>query len=118
MPSESTQFKPGNKANPSGRPKGAKSKVRFDVAQTLKDLKYCPFTHLYQMATDETWSKRERTQAACELASYVAPKLKAVEISSDSAKEGFQMILNVGAQKQTDGDASLQRDENSESVPS
>lgn len=118
MPSQTTQFKAGNNANPSGRPKGSTNKIRFDVAKILKDGNYCPFTHLYKIATDETWSKRERTQAACELASYVAPKLKAVEITTDGDNSGFQMILNVGAQTQTNGDASLQCDKDSESVPS
>jgi len=118
MPSERTQFKPGNNANPSGRPKGAKNKVRFDVSQILSDLKYCPFTHLYNMANDESWSKRERTQAACELAGYVAPKLKAIEISADEFTEGFQMVFNVNKEKVADAVDNVQRNEDSKPVSS
>lgn len=116
MPSESTQFKKGNTANPSGRPKGAKTKIRFDVAQTLKDLNYCPFTHLHKIANDDGWPKRERTQAACELAGYVAPKLKAVELSASDIKEGFQFMFNI--KKEENVGNKLQRDEDSEPVSS
>jgi hypothetical protein len=118
MPSESTQFKPGNRANPSGRPKGTKNKVRFDVSEILSNLKYCPFTHLYKIATDESWSKRERTQAACELAGYVAPKLKAIEINADELKEGFSMVFNVNKEKVADGVDNVQRNEDGKPVSS
>lgn len=118
MPREDGYFKKGQVPNPTGRPKGAKGKVKFEVAQILGDLNYCPFTHLYKMAMDESWSKRERTHAACELAGYVAPKLKAIEISSDDFKEGFSMIFNVNKEKGVDAVDNIQRNEDSKPVSS
>jgi|ERR1700692_1422210 len=106
------QFKKGEVRNPNGRPKGSKNHKGFDVTQILKDLKYCPFTHLYKMATDETWSKRERTQAAIELCTYVAPKLKSVELSA-SQKENIHLMLNCGKEKQDENLEII--DENQES---
>jgi hypothetical protein len=118
MTRESSYFKKGNNANPGGRPKGAKNKVKYEVAQILSDLNYCPFTHLYKMAMDENWGDRERTRAACELAGYVAPKLKAIEISSEDFKEGFNMIFNVNKEKGTDAVDNLQCNEDSKPISS
>lgn len=118
MSQQDTQFKKGQSGNPNGRPVGAKSIKRFDVAQILGGLGYCPFTHLYKMANDPTWSKRERTQAACELAGYVSPKLKAIEISADELKEGFSMVFNVNKEKVADGVDNVQRNEDGKPVSS
>ena len=95
------QFKKGEVPNPNGRPKGSKNHRGFNVEQILKDLKYCPFTHLYKMAMDENWAKRERTQAAIELCGYVAPKLKAVELSA-TQKENISLMINCGNEKDKD----------------
>lgn len=93
----------GKDANPNGRPKGSKTKFRFDVAAILHELKYCPFTQLVEIARDLKWNKRERTQAAIELASYVAPKLKSIEITSDEANK-ISLNLNYGSPtKEDDG---------------
>lgn len=92
-------WKKGSSPNPNGRPKGSKNHKGFNVEQILKDLGYCPFTHLYKMATDKDWSKRERTQAAVELCSYVAPKLKSVELSA-SQKESISLMINCGKENQ------------------
>lgn len=94
----SNLWQKGKSANPNGRPKGSKNHRGFNVEQILKDLKYCPFTHLYKMATDDKWSKRERTQAAIELCTYVAPKLKSVELSS-AQKESISLMINCGKEK-------------------
>jgi hypothetical protein len=90
------QWKKGVSPNPNGRPKGSKNKntYAYKVGEILGELGYCPFTHLYQMATDETWSKRERTQAAVELCSYVAPKLKSIEIKGEDLSN-FNVTLNL-----------------------
>lgn len=85
----------GKDANPNGRPKGSKTKFRFDVAEILHKLGYCPFTELVKMARDEDWTKRERTLAAVELANFVAPKLKSIDHSIVSDSDKFQLIMNL-----------------------
>jgi len=97
------QFKKGDawNGNRNGRPKGSKKHSGFNVEQILKDLNYCPFTHLYKMATDENWAKRERTQAAIELCGYVAPKLKAMELSA-TQKEHISVMINCNNENDTE----------------
>lgn len=95
------KFEKGDRGNPRGRPVGSKTNRGFNVEQILKELKYCPFTHLYKMATDENWAKRERTQAAIELCGYVAPKLKAVELSA-TQKENISLMINCKNEKDKD----------------
>lgn len=101
----------GKDANPNGRPKGSsKKKFSYDVSVILKALGYCPFTHLVEMARDENWSKKERTQAAVELAQYVAPKLKAIEHTIGDENAGLSISFNF-APSQTANNAVKIEDE-------
>lgn len=75
-------FQPGQSGNPSGRTAGSKNKAKFEVAQILKDLNCDPFKILADLATSAR-SEKVRCEAASELAGYVAPKLKSIEVTTD-----------------------------------
>jgi hypothetical protein len=102
-------FKKGESGNPNGRPKGAKNKIRFDVAEILKAEKCNPFKILAQIALGNTDYNNDRPitaylrkDAAAELAGYVAPKLKSVEITSDQL-DNFTVMLNYAPPKDNNG---------------
>jgi hypothetical protein len=96
MPREDGQFKAGVCGNPNGRPKGSKTRERFDVAAILKAHNCNPVEILMLIAKGDMetlelthdqkkyFSVRLRMEAAAELLQYVAPKLKSVELTSDS----------------------------------
>lgn len=88
-------YKPGQSGNPAGRPKGSHNKIRLDVAQILKEAKFCPFLKLIELATTSE-STKVQCEATIELCQYVAPKLKSIEITHDEATPmQFNVILNA-----------------------
>lgn len=89
------KFKPGNCANPNGRPKGSKTKLRYEVLAALQELNFDPFKKLVDLALNAR-SERVQCDAASELAQYIAPKLKAVEISADRDSP-VQFTINIPA---------------------
>lgn len=101
-------FKKGVSGNPGGRPKGARSKVRHDVGQTLKDQGCNPFIILAQIALGNVEynngrdiTARLRMESSSELAQYIAPKLKSIEITGDEANK-ISLNLNYGSPKKED----------------
>lgn len=108
----SNLFKKGVSGNPGGKPKGTKDKVKFDFAIICNQAKFNPVLELIKLARTAK-SEHVRVTACSEIASYVAPKLKAVEISSSEAGERFQMFMTFGQPKEgeetaTDGVDNIQ----------
>lgn len=100
-------FQPGQSGNPSGR-KG-KAKHRSDVAKTLQNESFCPFKELIKIFKEEETTRREKITICVELASYIAPKLRSVEVKNDP-NNSFAFYMNFDPNKkllmpnQTDND--------------
>ena len=93
----------GGKRTGAGRPVGAIGTRSKEIASKLKELDCDPIEALAMIAKDQTNTPELRFQANKELAQYVAPKRKAVEM--DAALDGG---LNINIQKfnlesETDG---------------
>lgn len=102
MTNPSTQFKPGNKASlGKGRPSGSKNKVKpINVAEVLASMNYEPFAELVNIARNAR-SEKVRCDAAIELCSYVAPKLKQIEHKTDGDMP-FTISLNLAPNGRTE----------------
>ncbi len=92
----------GGKREGAGRPAGAKNKRSAEIEEKLAALNCDPIEGMATIAADPTASLELKLQAFKELAQYVAPKRKAVEMEiegngsfninvvrfSDAAKDG------------------------------
>jgi hypothetical protein len=99
-------FKPGQSGNPQGRRPGSKNKKSYlsEVVEICEVNGVNPFEILAQIAAGtlekpdgnrETINACLRKEAAAELCQYLAPKLKAVEISNDP-QNPIQVYMNFG----------------------
>ena len=113
-------FQKGQVNNPKGRPKGSKDKINYNVGSICKSFNFNPFEQLIKLA--QTGKDRIKLEASAELASYLAPKLRSIEVTAEEAIEKFQLIFNVGNQpeenNQPDGIDNLQCNAHSNGVPS
>jgi len=85
----------GGKRTGAGRPKGSASRKTLEIEARLKTLKCDPFKVMATIANDKSAKTELRLTAAKELAQYIAPKRKAVEISSDDgSKLAAPVVIN------------------------
>jgi hypothetical protein len=84
------RFKPGNNANPRGRPKGTGRKI-WDTAKILEEEGFNPIIELINLARNAE-TQKIKCDALAILVARIAPALKSVE---HSVSEGSTYILNV-----------------------
>jgi len=81
-----------------GRPRGSKNRFTLAVEMRLEEIGLDPIEFLAEVvlnddgawtADDGAWTADHRLRAAIELATYVAPKRKAVEHTADVAARPF-----------------------------
>src|SRR5215217_3420866 len=72
-----------------GRPLGSRNKRHLAVEAKLAELGCDPITAMALLAMDETVAIELRIKLYCELAGYVAPKLKAIEHVGDAVAHPF-----------------------------
>jgi len=75
-----TQFKKGKSGNPKGRPKGAVSAKTLIVEEKLKAVGCDPIKEMAKLAMDKKVAESVRAKLLADLANYVYPKRRAVEM--------------------------------------
>jgi hypothetical protein len=80
-----------------GRPRGSKNRFTLAVEMRLEEIGLDPIEFLAGVVLndDGAWTADHRLRAAIELAAYVAPKRKAVEMTGDVT--GVQFVI-LGAE--------------------
>jgi hypothetical protein len=86
--------------NPLGRPKGIPDRRTVKVQEKLEELGCDPIELLAFIAMADARLKEvpdlnQRLAAAKELASYIAPKLKAIEHTGDVGSTVVDMLMNL-----------------------
>jgi hypothetical protein len=93
-------FTAGQSGNPKGRPKGSPNKQTLAVQDRLAALGCDPIEGMARIAMDETADLALRAQMYKELAHYVAPKRKAIEVQADAGPTFVDFLKSVSAEHQ------------------
>lgn len=93
------KFIKGQSGNPKGLPKGTikRAKVRVKVQDILADLGFEPFKEAVELFRS-TKKERIKCDLIIDLCNYVAPKLRAVEITQEN-ENPFIITLNLAPKK-------------------
>lgn len=104
MPSGSKGYVKGQSGNPSGKKKDGsertnyKKRARLKVQEILEMLDFKPFEEMVALYRNEDTKDTIKIEILTELCSYIAPKLKSVEVTGD-ADRPFNVILNMAPNK-------------------
>ncbi len=88
-------FKAGQSGNPSGRPKGSRNKQTLAVIDRLEAFGCDPIEGMAMIAMDESADLSLRAQMYKELAQYIAPKRKAVEMKTEGEISLVDVIRSI-----------------------
>jgi hypothetical protein len=80
-----------------GRKLGSTSISTTLVREFLAELNFNPVKELVELYRDEKTDHPTKVKIATELAQYVAPKLKALDIKSEIKQQSITVVLGVGA---------------------
>ena len=80
-----------------GRPKGSLNKPKRRLLQLIQDQypNYHPVLEMAKLANDKNADDLARFNANKEVAKYIEPALKAVEISGDAEGESLPIQINM-----------------------
>ncbi len=92
-------FKAGQSGNSSGRPKASRNKQNIAVTDRLEALGCDPIEGMAMIAMDESADLSLRGQMYKELAQYVAPKRKAVEMKTEAEITLVDLIRAVSQRR-------------------
>lgn len=87
---------------------GSKHKVKYDFGQICHDNDFNPCLELIKLARNGA-NDRIRLDATIELASYVAPKLKAIELTTPDDGKGFTFTMNFNPPENANDVSDVQR---------
>lgn len=76
----------GGKRTGAGRPKGSLGVMTERVLDLLEELDFDPVLELVTLYRDPETDKRTKVRIASELAQFVAPKLKAIDVQAVSSQ--------------------------------
>src|SRR3954471_12098370 len=93
------KFVKGQSGNPKGLPKGTikRARVRVKVRDILDDLGFDPFREAVELYRT-TKKERIKCDLIIDLCNYIAPKLRAVEITQEN-ENPFVITLNLAPKK-------------------
>lgn len=90
-------FVKGQSGNPGGvpkNPKNPKKKARLKVQEIMDMLDFKPFEEMISVYRDPKTATKYKVEILIDLCSYIAPKLKHIEIASDN-ENPFVINLNL-----------------------
>lgn len=92
-------FKPGQSGNPAGRSKGSKNYKTLAIEEMLEDLGCNPIEGMVELAQDVNTETSIRAKLYCELANYLFPKRKAVELKHQGHETFPELIDRLRAKR-------------------